>query len=191
VRLARRACHARLAAVSDAGLTTRFSDDNLPASALGKSLRHQGRKGSQLVRRNSGSIDSIARTYGRATGVNIIDIDGGASRLVDSLLAKGFENITVLDLSAAALNSARARLGDNAYAVKWIVADATEWWPTDNYDIWHDRAAFHFLTSEMEQHAYIERLKRALKLEGYAISVRLRSTVPKGAAACRCSGIAP
>jgi trans-aconitate methyltransferase len=97
----------------------------------------------------------------------------------------------VLDLSAAALNSARARLGDNAYAVKWIVADATEWWPTDNYDIWHDRAAFHFLTSEMEQHAYIERLKRALKLEGYAISVRLRSTVPKGAAACRCSGIAP
>jgi trans-aconitate methyltransferase len=178
-------------AIPGAGVTTRFGDDNLPASALGKPLRHQGRKWSQLVRRNSGSIDSIARTYGRATGVNIIDIDGGASRLVDSLLAKGFENITVLDLSAAALNSARARLGDNAYAVKWIVADATEWWPTDNYDIWHDRAAFHFLTSEMEQHAYIERLKRALKLEGYAISVRLRSTVPKGAAACRCSGIAP
>jgi trans-aconitate methyltransferase len=65
----------------------------------------------------------------------IIDIGGGASRLVDSLLAKGFQNITVLDLSAAALNSARARLSDKADAVKWRVADATQWRPTETYDI--------------------------------------------------------
>jgi trans-aconitate methyltransferase len=92
----------------------------------------------------------------------IIDVGGGTSRLVDNLLAKGFENLTVLDLSAAALDSAHARLGDKGDAVKWIVADVTEWLPTDTYDVWHDRVAFDFLTSEKEQRAYIKRLKQAL-----------------------------
>ncbi len=99
----------------------------------------------------------------------IIDVGGGASSLVDNLLARGFENITVLDLSAAALDSARARLDDKGDAVKWIVADATEWRPPETYDIWHDRAAFHFLTSEKEQRAYIKRLKQALKRGGHVI----------------------
>jgi len=72
----------------------------------------------------------------------IIDIGGGASRLVDSLVTRGFENVTVLDLPRS---HRRARLGDKGGRVKWIVADATEWQPPETYDVWHDRAAFHVL----------------------------------------------
>lgn len=114
----------------------------------------------------------------------IIDVGGGASRLVDNLLAQGFENITVLDLSAAALNSARARLGDKGEAVKWIVADATEWQPRDTYDVWHDRAAFHFLTNEKVQQAYIQRLKQALKRGGHLIIGTFALDGPE-----KCSGL--
>ncbi len=114
----------------------------------------------------------------------IIDVGGGASRLVDNLLAQGFENITVLDLSAAALNSARARLGDKGEAVKWIVADATEWQPKDTYDVWHDRAAFHFLTNEKVQQAYIQRLKQALKRGGHLIIGTFALDGPE-----KCSGL--
>jgi SAM-dependent methyltransferase len=115
----------------------------------------------------------------------IIDVGGGASRLVDNLLAKGFENLTVLDLSAAALDSARARLGDKGDAVKWIVADVTEWLPTDTYDVWHDRVVFHFLTSEKEQRAYIKRLKQALKPGGHVIIGTFALDGPE-----KCSGLA-
>ena len=114
----------------------------------------------------------------------IIDVGGGTSRLVDNLLARGFENITVLDLSATALTSARARLGDKGEAVKWIVADVTEWLPTDTYDVWHDRAAFHFLTSEKEQRAYIKRLKQALKRGGHVIIGTFALDGPE-----KCSGL--
>ena len=114
----------------------------------------------------------------------IIDVGGGTSHLVDNLLAKGFENLTVLDLSAAALTSARARLGAKSEAVKWIVADATEWLPTDTYDVWHDRAAFHFLTSEREQRAYIKRLKQALKRGGHLIVGTFALDGPE-----KCSGL--
>jgi 2-polyprenyl-3-methyl-5-hydroxy-6-metoxy-1,4-benzoquinol methylase len=114
----------------------------------------------------------------------IIDIGGGASRLVDSLVAQGFENITVLDLSAAALASARARLGDKGGRVKWIAADATEWQPPETYDVWHDRAAFHFLTDEKEQNAYIQRLKQALRCGGHVI---IGTFAPDGPE--KCSGL--
>lgn len=114
----------------------------------------------------------------------IIDIGGGASHLVDNLLARGFKNVTVLDLSAAALNSVRARLGDKGDAVKWIVADATEWNPPETYDIWHDRAAFHFLTGEKEQQSYILRLKQALRPGGHAIIGTFALDGPE-----KCSGL--
>lgn len=114
----------------------------------------------------------------------IIDVGGGASRLVDSLVAKGFQDITVLDLSAAALDTARVRLGAKRDKVKWIVADATEWRPAELYDIWHDRAAFHFLTTESEQRAYLRRLKQALKPGGYVI---IGTFAPEGPD--RCSGL--
>jgi SAM-dependent methyltransferase len=114
----------------------------------------------------------------------IIDIGGGASRLVDCLLARGFENVTVLDLSATALASARARLGDKGDKVKWITADATQWRPPENYDVWHDRATFHFLTREEEQSAYIQRLRQALRRGGHAI---IGTFAPDGPE--KCSGL--
>jgi hypothetical protein len=85
------------------------------------------------------------------------------------LLVHGFENLTVLDLSEAALNKARSRPGSDARKVRWIVADVTSWNPDAKYDVWHDRAAFHFLTRREEQQAYVGRLKEALKLGGHAI----------------------
>jgi cation diffusion facilitator family transporter len=99
----------------------------------------------------------------------IVDIGGGASRLVDSLIARGFRHVTVLDLSGSALNIAKARLGDKGGQVRWMVADVTTWEPSQNYDLWHDRAAFHFLTDEADRSAYVERLKKALRPGGHFI----------------------
>ena len=114
----------------------------------------------------------------------IIDVGGGASRLVDSLLARGFENVSVLDLSTAALASARNRLGVKGSKVTWIVADATTWEPPETYDVWHDRAAFHFLTHEAEQAAYIVRLKQALRHGGHVIIGTFALDGPE-----KCSGL--
>jgi ubiquinone/menaquinone biosynthesis C-methylase UbiE len=80
----------------------------------------------------------------------IIDVGGGDSFLVDNLLNQGYTDITILDISEAALNRAKERLGLKAANVKWIVADAASFEPTEKYDFWHDRAAFHFLTEEKE-----------------------------------------
>src|SRR3954470_21092083 len=88
----------------------------------------------------------LLRLVGAGQASAIIDIGGGASRLVDHLVEQGFEDVTVLDLSGAALETAKARLGADADRVHWFVADATIWEPVKRYDIWHDRAAFHFLT---------------------------------------------
>jgi trans-aconitate methyltransferase len=99
----------------------------------------------------------------------IIDIGGGASRLVDALLARGFQDITVLDLSESALGAAKARLGLRANQVQWVVADVTTWEPPQTYDLWHDRAAFHFLTEEAARSAYVDRLRKALKPSGHVI----------------------
>src|SRR5688572_23583963 len=82
------------------------------------------------------------------TNARIIDIGGGDSLLVDFLLERGYTDVTVLDISGAALERAKKRLGNKAALVKWIEADATEFTPTTTYDFWHDRAAFHFLTNE-------------------------------------------
>jgi len=99
----------------------------------------------------------------------IVDIGGGASRLVDRLIEKGFADITVLDLSGAALEAAKRRLGADAGRAQWVVADATIWEPAKQYDIWHDRAAFHFLTEEQDRAAYVARLTRGVKAGGHAI----------------------
>lgn len=114
----------------------------------------------------------------------IVDVGGGASRLVDSLLAEGFGDLTALDLSAAALETARKRLGAKGEEVKWIVGDATLWEPPQTYDVWHDRAAFHFLTDATQQAAYMERLKRALKTEGHLIMGTFALDGPE-----KCSGL--
>ena len=87
---------------------------------------------------------------------SIIDIGGGDSKFVDFLLEEGYENITVLDISAKSLEKAKKRLGDAAVKVKWIVTDITAFEPTETYDIWHDRAAFHFLTTSEQVSKYID-----------------------------------
>ena len=99
----------------------------------------------------------------------IIDIGGGASRLVDHLVSEGYEDLTVLDLSAAALAAAKTRIGEAVLHVHWLTADATTWEPSRTYDVWHDRAAFHFLISSADQAAYVARLRRALRYGGHVI----------------------
>jgi trans-aconitate methyltransferase len=92
----------------------------------------------------------------------IIDIGGGDSKLVDHLLEAGFVDLTVLDISAAALEKTKLRLGKQAEAIKWIVADIAEFQPEDSYDLWHDRATFHFLTGEDAVNAYVNMVAKAV-----------------------------
>ena len=130
------------------------------------------------------SLDLIAKA--RATTASaVIDVGGGASRLVDALIEKGFRTVTVLDLSEAALAAAKARIGRRADQVQWIVADVTVWEPQEAaYDVWHDRAAFHFLTEERDRTAYVARLTKAMKPGGHAI---IGTFAPDGPD--RCSGL--
>lgn len=114
----------------------------------------------------------------------IIDIGGGASRLVDGLLDRGFADVTVLDLAAAALDTAKARLGERAGRAHWLVADATNWQPPRTYDVWHDRAAFHFLTEAHDRDAYLVRLRQAVKIGGHAIIATFALEGPE-----KCSGL--
>ncbi|MDA9435923.1 class I SAM-dependent methyltransferase [Bradyrhizobium sp. CCBAU 51627] len=114
----------------------------------------------------------------------IIDIGGGASRLADALLRDGYHNLAVLDLSANALDAAKQRIGSAASAIDWIVADATTWRPAKTYDIWHDRAAFHFLTDPRDRAAYVERLRSALAPGGHVIIGTFALDGPE-----KCSGL--
>jgi SAM-dependent methyltransferase len=114
----------------------------------------------------------------------IIDIGGGASRLVDSLLARAFSQVTVLDISQAALEAAKARLGERARRVQWVVADVTQWTPPQSYAIWHDRAAFHFLTDAADRSAYVARLKQAVRPGGHVIIGTFAIDGPE-----KCSGL--
>ncbi|QDW36427.1 class I SAM-dependent methyltransferase [Bradyrhizobium sp. KBS0727] len=129
------------------------------------------------------SLEAIA-LVGATKASAIVDIGGGASRLVDQLLGQGFQDVTVLDLSGAALEMAKARLGTQAAKARWIVADVTAWQPPATYDIWHDRAAFHFLTDANDRAAYVACLKRGLKPGGHAIIATFAPDGPE-----RCSGL--
>lgn len=128
------------------------------------------------------SLELIAEAYDGRGGV--IDIGGGASRLAGALVEAGYGPVAVLDLSANALAVARANLGDRADAVEWIVADVTEWHPAARYDVWHDRAAFHFLTESAQQRAYAQAMRAALNPGGIAI---IGTFAPDGPE--KCSGL--
>jgi len=108
------------------------------------------------------SLDFI-RSSGLGKDASIIDIGGGDSNLVDFLLEEGYKNITVLDISAKALEKAQERLGESAHKVKWIATDITAFEPTETYDIWHDRAAFHFLTTPEQISKYIDIAEKSVK----------------------------
>ncbi len=115
---------------------------------------------------------------------SIIDIGGGDSKLVDYLLDDGFENISVLDISAEALNKAKNRLGQKADKVNWIVSDITDFKPTKTYDFWHDRAAFHFLISEAQITKYLSTARKAMKENGIVTIGTFSTDGPK-----KCSGL--
>jgi trans-aconitate methyltransferase len=129
------------------------------------------------------SLDLIAAT-GISSDEAIIDVGGGASRLVDSLLERGFRRVAILDLSAKALEATKKRLGGRGDGVDWIVADVTTWEPSSTYDLWHDRAAFHFLTEPAERDAYVVRLNEAVRPGGHVIIATFAPDGPE-----RCSGL--
>lgn len=114
----------------------------------------------------------------------IIDIGGGDSFLVDHLLDLGYKDITVLDISAIAIDKAKQRLGDRENHVKWIVSDAAHFKPTETYDFWHDRAAFHFLTEEADIKNYIETAEQHISAKGILVMGTFSEQGPK-----KCSGI--
>ncbi|MHC2256883.1 ubiquinone/menaquinone biosynthesis C-methylase UbiE [Bradyrhizobium embrapense] len=126
----------------------------------------------------------LIEQIGPRRDASIIDIGGGASRLVDALLARNFHDLTVLDLSEAALASARQRIGAAGAAVRWVADDATAWQPQQAFDIWHDRAAFHFLVAEGDRAAYLERLHRGVKAGGHAVIGTFALDGPE-----KCSGL--
>lgn len=129
------------------------------------------------------SLDLIRR-HAAIVSSSLIDVGGGASRLVDALLDEGMKSITVLDLSPCALDAAKKRLGARADDVRWVAADVTGWKPDRNYDIWHDRAAFHFLIDPDDRAAYIERLTAAVLPGGHAVIATFAPDGPE-----RCSGL--
>jgi ubiquinone/menaquinone biosynthesis C-methylase UbiE len=124
----------------------------------------------------------------KSTGINyagkIIDVGGGASVLVDKLLDKGFQNLTVLDISPKSLSYAKQRLGDRAAQVSWVEADVTEFDLPQKYDLWHDRAVFHFLTEENDRKKYIRNMDKALNPGGHVIIAAFAMEGP-----LKCSGL--
>ncbi len=115
---------------------------------------------------------------------NIIDVGGGESFLVDYLLEQGYKNITVLDISDAAIRHARQRVGENAKHVKWIVTDVVNFEPEGKYDFWHDRATFHFLTGEDEIQKYKSIVRDCIKPKGHVVIGTFSDIGPQ-----RCSGL--
>ncbi len=129
------------------------------------------------------SLDLIKKTEILKTS-KIIDVGGGDSFLVDNLLDLGYQDITVLDISDSAIDRAKKRLGERAKLVKWIVTDITDFNPSEKYDCWHDRAAFHFLTDEKEITQYVKTVSECINKDGNLIIGTFSDKGPE-----KCSGI--
>ncbi len=129
------------------------------------------------------SLDLIAQC-GLSSSAPIIDVGGGASTLVDQLIEQGHTNLTVLDISGAALESTQDRLGKKADAVNWVESDVTTFSPEHQFIVWHDRALFHFLTDKEDRRRYVSVLKDALQVGGYLILASFAVGGPE-----KCSGL--
>ncbi|MDQ3017860.1 MAG: class I SAM-dependent methyltransferase [Bacteroidota bacterium] len=127
---------------------------------------------------------SFLKQFNIAAAAKIIDIGGGDSFFIDNLLDLGFQDITVLDISEKALERAKARLGDRAHNVKWIVSDVATFQPIEQYDFWHDRATFHFSTRENEIDNYLTTVHRSLKQTGILVMGTFSEEGPN-----KCSGL--
>ncbi|MDD5212725.1 MAG: class I SAM-dependent methyltransferase, partial [Sulfuricurvum sp.] len=112
---------------------------------------------------------ALIEHIGISNEASVIDIGAGASTFADGLLERGFDNITLLDISQEALDITRGRLGKKSQIPDYLVEDITSVSLPNRYDLWHDRAAFHFLLHESEQHAYVQTMRNALDPQGYAI----------------------
>jgi SAM-dependent methyltransferase len=128
-------------------------------------------------------LEAIASTAPRPDAP-LIDVGGGSSRLTAALLDAGHSDITVLDLSEAALDLARGRLGPRADMVTWLAADLLTWQPTRQYAIWHDRAVLHFFTDPADRSRYVDNLRAALMSGGHAIIATFAPGGPE-----HCSGL--
>jgi len=124
----------------------------------------------------------------KSTGVDslasIVDIGGGASTLIDYLLAAGYKKLSVLDISHAAIAQAKTRLGEQADSVEWLEQDITNFVAKESFDVWHDRAVFHFLTEEDDRASYVKAMANALKPGGHAIVATFDIDGPE-----KCSGL--
>ena len=127
---------------------------------------------------------SIIKLFKLPKDAAIIDIGGGDSLLVDYLLMMGYTNVTVLDISARAIEKAKERLGQQASHVKWIVRDIIDFDPGRKYDLWHDRATFHFLINKEEQDKYLDMVHRYLTVDGYMVLSTFSEEGPE-----KCSGL--
>ncbi len=114
----------------------------------------------------------------------VIDVGAGASSLVDALLQGGYGDISVLDVAASGIRHAQQRLGERAGQVQWIEADVTDFRPSRRWDLWHDRAVFHFLTDQADREGYRRALEEAVAPGGHAIVATFSTEGPK-----RCSGL--
>ena len=124
------------------------------------------------------------RKFNLSKSAAIIDIGGGDSLLVDHLLDQDYQNITVLDISEAAIERSKERLGKRAEKVKWVVEDAVMFHPEEKYEFWHDRAAFHFLTDDQEIARYIETAQKSIVPNGILVIGTFSEDGPR-----KCSGI--
>jgi 2-polyprenyl-3-methyl-5-hydroxy-6-metoxy-1,4-benzoquinol methylase len=129
------------------------------------------------------SLRALER-FGAETSSALIDVGGGASNLVDALLRRGWRDVTVLDIAASALDSVKMRIGAEADKVRWEVADITAWHPSRQYDVWHDRAVFHFLTQPAQRAAYRRALLEAVAPAGLVIMATFALDGPE-----KCSGL--
>ncbi len=137
-------------------------------------FQREPRLSHSLITRAAGSPDA-----------RIVDVGGGASTLVDSLLASGYKNITVLDLAKASLDRAQARLGANSIQATWLTADVLSFaFPPQGVDVWHDRAVFHFLTRAEDRDRYVAQVKRAVRPGGHVLVATFAEDGPT-----RCSGL--
>ncbi len=129
------------------------------------------------------SLDLILNAAGEKRG-RVIDVGGGQSFLVDRLLDSGFKQVAVLDISSAAIEATKARLGERAAQVDWMVADVTQAESLGEFDIWHDRAVFHFITQPDDRERYMKLLKRSLPIGGHFIVATFAKGGPE-----KCSGL--
>ncbi|CAN5854828.1 class I SAM-dependent methyltransferase [soil metagenome] len=115
---------------------------------------------------------------------NIIDIGGGDSHFIDVLIERGYKNIYLLDISSNAIERTKNRLGANADKVKYIISDVVDFIPPVQFDFWHDRAAFHFLTNEDQVNRYVSLAEKGIRKNGYLILGTFSESGPK-----KCSGL--